>query len=457
MKREIFAVLAAALLLIGAGAAQSSWYPRSQDYATSGGFVGSFFNVTGDGNIGGNLTVGGTITGDMSNESHPDSGYDPDMSGWTIYGFIDVYGWGIVDDFTAWYSFLSRGPATFQGNATFEDDVFMETDLYVTGTIDQIGDLGDLNNGETTIVEALNATDERLDVIETDFPLNVSRIEDLEGDVGDVTNMTAPGGDIASALDRLDTRATDLETDVGDVTNMTTAGDNLADGLDRVGSRAGDLETDVGDMANVTTTAKTAAGAIDELDSDIGGLTSRVGVLEMPPIWHVQVITAPAAATSDEVLNATDGAITTEGTDIDEASMTGVIDVARCLILTPNDSMTGDVLLTGTDIEDAEITETIAWDANATATTTAQAFKTLAWANFTTNTNTSVTIDYSDKLGLAVIPDDEDAVMFAFLGGVMEMTLPTVTIGATVAECLADLDSALTGADDVKVYVYEAV
>ena len=30
-------------------------------------------------------------------------------------------------------------------------------------------------------------------------------------------------------------------------------------------------------------------------------------------------------------------------------------------------------------------------------------------------------------------------------------------IGATVAECLVDLDSALTGADDVKIYVYEAV
>ena len=30
-------------------------------------------------------------------------------------------------------------------------------------------------------------------------------------------------------------------------------------------------------------------------------------------------------------------------------------------------------------------------------------------------------------------------------------------IGATVAECSVDLDSALTGEDDVKIYVYEAV
>jgi hypothetical protein len=175
------------------------------------------------------------------------------------------------------------------------------------------------------------------------------------------------------------------------------------------------------------------------------------------PMWHVQTITTPAAATSDEVLNTTDGAITIEGTDIDAANMTGTIDAARCLILTPGVPMTGGALLTGTNVNDEDITETIAWGANATATTTAQAFKALTWANFTTDTNTSVTIDYSDKLGLDAIPSDADAVMFTFLGGVMETTLPTVTIGATVAECSADLASALTGAADVKIYVYEAV
>jgi hypothetical protein len=175
------------------------------------------------------------------------------------------------------------------------------------------------------------------------------------------------------------------------------------------------------------------------------------------PMWHVQTITTPAAATSDEVLDGTDGAITTDGTNIDAANMTGTIDAARCLILTPGVSMTGDALLTGTNVNDEDITETIAWNASANATTTTQAFKALTWANFTTDVNTSVTIDYSDKLGLDAIPSDADAVMFTFLGGVMETTLPTVTIGPTVAECLVDLNSTLTGEDDVKIYVYEAV
>ena len=175
------------------------------------------------------------------------------------------------------------------------------------------------------------------------------------------------------------------------------------------------------------------------------------------PMWHVQTITTPTAATSDEVLNETAGAITTDGTNISAANMTGTIDAARCLILTPGDSMTGDALLTGTNVNDEDITETIAWNASATATNTTQAFKALTWANFTTDTNTSVTIDYSDKLGLDAIPSDADAVMFTFLGGVMETTLPNVTIGPTVAECLVDLNSTLTGEDDVKIYVYEAV
>lgn len=51
----------AASLLIGAGAAQSSWYPRSDNYTTTGWFVGDGLYLSGDGIIEGNLTVGGTI------------------------------------------------------------------------------------------------------------------------------------------------------------------------------------------------------------------------------------------------------------------------------------------------------------------------------------------------------------------------------------------------------------
>ena len=307
MKRELVAIIVTAALLIGAAASQSSWYPRSDNYTTTGWFVGDGLYLSGDGIIDGNLTVTGAITN--------------------------------------------------------------------------------------------TALDERIGAI--------------EDDVGDVTNMTTTATDLAGAIDELD--------------------------------------AEIGDISTLDTTEKgSVVGAINELDG-------RVDAVESPPMWHVQTITTPAAATSDEVLNETAGAITTDGTNISAANMTGTIDAARCLILTPGDSMTGDALLTGTNVNDEEITETIAWNASATATNTTQAFKALTWANFTTDVNTSVTIGYSDKLGLDAIPSDADAVMFTFLGGVMETTLPTVTIGPTVAECLVDLNSTLTGEDDVKIYVYEAV
>nr|MDD5049037.1 hypothetical protein [Methanoregulaceae archaeon] len=295
MRRELIAIIVTAALLIGAAVSQSSWYPRSDNYTTTGWFVGDGLYLSGDGIIDGNLTVTGAITN--------------------------------------------------------------------------------------------TALDERIGAI--------------EDDVGDVTNMTTTATDLAGAIDELD--------------------------------------AEIGDISTLDTTEKgSVVGAINELDG-------RVDAVESPPMWHVQTITTPEAAASDEVLDETDGAITTDGTNIDADNMTGTIDAARCLILTPGVSMTGDALLTGTNVNDEDITETINWEANANATTTAQAFKALTWANFTTDTNTSVTIGYSDKLGLSVIPDDADAVMFTFLGGVMETTLPTVTIGATVAECSADLASALTG------------
>lgn len=58
----------AASLLIGAGAAQPSWYPRSTNYTTSGYFIGAGLNISGDGYIGGNHTVVGDqdVEGDVN-------------------------------------------------------------------------------------------------------------------------------------------------------------------------------------------------------------------------------------------------------------------------------------------------------------------------------------------------------------------------------------------------------
>ncbi|MGB3944529.1 MAG: hypothetical protein WBK88_07045 [Methanothrix sp.] len=446
MRRELIAIIVTAALLTGAAASQSSWYPRSADYVTAGDFIGDGMNLSGDAVIQGDLAVEGdmTVAGDFAAEGNVSFEWgpspDPDF-GMFVWGFLDVW-----------------GPAGFWDDVYFMEDITVDGDIVNTALDERIGaiedDVGDVTNMTTTATDLAAAVDE------------------LDGEMGDLATLTTTEtGSIVGAVNEvdglvegIDTRVGDLESDVGDVANMTTTATDLAGAID-------ELDAEIGDLTSLNTTETgSLVGAINELDSDVTTLTERTGelatndteqqaaidALESPPVWHVQTITTPAAATSDEVLDGTDGAITTDGTNIDAASMTGTIDAARCLILTPGDAMTGDALLTGTNVNNEAITETINWGANATATTTTQAFKTIAWANFTTDTNTSVTIDYSDKLGLDVIPDDADAVMFTFLGGVMETTLPTVTIGATVAECSADLDSALTGAD-VKIYVYEAV
>lgn len=76
--------------------------------------------------------------------------------------------------------------AGMAGSVIFTDNVVIGKNLTVIGTSSmtgvnsQIGNLSELNNGESTVVEALNATDDRLDGLETDTADNTSRVEVLE-------------------------------------------------------------------------------------------------------------------------------------------------------------------------------------------------------------------------------------------------------------------------------------
>lgn len=404
---RLCAVLMAASLLIGAGAAQSSWYPRSDNYTTTGWFVGDGLYLSGDGIIEGNLTVGGTIAGDASNDSHADMDYDPDTGGWTIHGFIDVYGWGIVDDFTAWYSFISRGPATFkdtaefQSTSEFQDDVLIDADLNITGSI----------------------TNDALD----------ERIGAIEDDVGDVANMTTTATDLAGAIDELD-------ADLGDLTSLNT--------------------TETGSLV----------GAINELDSDVTTLTERTGelgtndteqqaaidALEMPPIWHVQTITAPDIAAADTVASTI--AVNDSGVNLTAGDLDAQPDVARTLSFAPSAALTGFAWITGEDIDGNGISEVIEWSASTDTEYTTQAYSAITTIDMlkTDGDDRTMNIGLTDDLGMEVIPDSEEAVMFTWFDGDLETTLPTVTVGATIPECLINIDGTLDGTKDIRVYVYEA-
>lgn len=148
----------AASLLIGAGAAQPSWYPRSANYTTSGYFIGAGLNISGDGYIGGNHTVVG----------------DQDVEG-------DV---NVVGDI------YSDGGAYLSGNLSVGGTIASSD----TATIyDYLGDIANITTTATDVAAAIN---------------------ELDGEIGNfsaVTNVTS-NESISAILDELAARIAVLET-----------------------------------------------------------------------------------------------------------------------------------------------------------------------------------------------------------------------------------------------------
>jgi len=67
----------------------------------------------------------------------------------------------------------------------------------------------------------------------------------------------------------------------------------------------------------------------------------------------------------------------------------------------------------------------------------------------------TISVGISDKLGLEVIPAYAVAIT-AHHNGAVEVTLPTITVGATIDLCLADFNSACGADHDQVVLVYTA-
>jgi hypothetical protein len=124
-------------------------------------------------------------------------------------------------------------------------------------------------------------------------------------------------------------------------------------------------------------------------------------------------------------------------------------DVPRTLSVTgvaagdPAAGGAGAVLITGTDIADEVITETITAVAGQTVAGT-KAFKTVASILFPIGTGT-ISVSVTDVLGLpACLPFN--TVLYAYLNEAREGTAPTVTVSSTVVALnTVDLNSALDG------------
>lgn len=135
---------------------------------------------------------------------------------------------------------------------------------------------------------------------------------------------------------------------------------------------------------------------------------------------------------------------------------TGIInpDVARNLTITGNQaSITGTVVITGTNEAGETITESIV--ANGTATVAGnKAFKTVTKVLYPARNNSgdTLSVGVGSKLGL-IHRLACNTVVFACLNGVREGTAPTVAVSATAVESnTVTLNSALPGSQPVDIY-----
>lgn len=142
---------------------------------------------------------------------------------------------------------------------------------------------------------------------------------------------------------------------------------------------------------------------------------------------------SPAAADDDAIVadTAMDEA---EATVVDEFD--GQPDVPRNLTVKGNDAnVSGDVVIVGTNVLGAEITETIALNGTSVVQGT-KAFASVTEITLppydTANTE-RVRVGQGSKLGLPLVLS-RNSVLAAFLGGAREATLPTVTVDADEIE-----------------------
>jgi hypothetical protein len=170
---------------------------------------------------------------------------------------------------------------------------------------------------------------------------------------------------------------------------------------------------------------------------------------------HAQKWTQPDAPAVNNVLLAT--ALTTLVQTV-TAAITQP-DFPRVLSITGTKtgggSLTGNVVINGTDIRGNTIANTIALNDNATVNGT-KAFKTITNIVLPVKIGASdtVSVGLSDKLGLEMIPYYAVAIT-AHHGATLEGTLPTITLGSAtdISLDIVDFNSAC-GADHDQLVVY---
>lgn len=134
----------------------------------------------------------------------------------------------------------------------------------------------------------------------------------------------------------------------------------------------------------------------------------------------------------------------------------GSMPYARNVTAVCSDTQTGIMVITGSDINDDVITESVTL-ASAVAVTSTKAFKTVTSIRLPIKVGVeTINVGWGDKIAVPFkLRDAADRpVVEATLAGVIETTAPTLTASVTdLAKNLIDLDSALNGSE-VCIYYY---
>lgn len=176
-----------------------------------------------------------------------------------------------------------------------------------------------------------------------------------------------------------------------------------------------------------------------------------------------QTIDTPIVGASTSIVTNTAGAISAA---IATYVPTVQPDVARTINITPTGTTTDVeacvIVVTGTNIHDATITENFTFLANAsTATTGVKAFKTLTLVTFPANCESGTfaatwNIGVTDALGLKRCMKSTGHYVYGTLDGTYEATRATITADADeIEKNTINIDGTLDGAKDVEAFFFQ--
>ena len=246
----------------------------------------------------------------FSNPGSVEIGKDLTVGGSLTVGGVSIVNGVVSDDLTMDddkdFS-ANAGTGGFNWSLATGDFSTSTGTVYLLGPVDAASTITAAGDGEFDGISVADL-DGRLDIYDVDFPLNVTRIEDLEAAVGTIGDLDTTATDLVEA-------ANELLVMIGNWALLDFSAGDLVDALNQTDGRLDDLETNVGDMPNVTTTAKNAADAIDELRGYIGD-TAALDTTATDTVEAVNEVIGLIGDLGDlnngeasivEALNATDG------------------------------------------------------------------------------------------------------------------------------------------------------